>query len=402
MSLKICILSSVHIALDNRVFYREACSLQRAGYEVTLVAVHDREEVKEGVRIVPLPRVPRWQRPLLWREVLRLARVVDADLYLFHDPELLLPTPLLRLQTGAPTVYDVHEANADFIAVKDYMPAVLRYPAAWIFGWLEPLLARLQSGLIFADDQIAEDFAGIDVPKTTLFNFPSIEFVERGSSLTLAPSQRESETETEAEAGRGPTVLYLGGMERNRGSGLMIEAFARVQREMPAARLLVVGHFMPPELEQEVAEHAARLGIDDAVTLTGRVPFESIGRYLQQASVGWVTWQAVPKNQKNIPTKLFEYMAFGLPVVSSDLPSTRPFVYDGVNGYRVRADDPDAHAAAILSLLRDREYAARLGRAGQVLVQERWNWQEMEKRLLRLVEKLVAVREGSSEVADWD
>ena len=101
------------------------------------------------------------------------------------------------------------------------------------------------------------------------------------------------------------------------------------------------------------------------MTLTGRVPFETIGRYLQQAAVGWVTWQPARKNQKNIPTKLFEYMAYGLPVVSSDLPSTRPFVHDGVNGYRVRADDPAAHAAAILALLRDPRIrrAAGAGRA---------------------------------------
>lgn len=377
MTGKICILSSVHIALDNRVFYREACSLRRAGYDVTLIAVHDREEVREGVRIVPLPRVARWQRPLLWRELLRLALAENADLYLFHDPELLLPTPLLRLRTGRPTVYDVHEANADFIAVKDYMPAALRYPAAWAFGWLEPLLARAQSGLIFADDQIAQDFAAIDLPKTTLFNFPSLEFVQ----AALAQPERE-------RVG-GPTVLYLGGMERNRGAALMVEAFARVHREMPEARLLVVGHFMPPELEAEAATHAARLGVGDAVTLTGRVPFETIGRYLQEATVGWVTWQPARKNQKNIPTKLFEYMAYGLPVVSSDLPSTRPFVHDGVNGYRVPATDPAAHAATILTLLRQPDYAARLGQAGRVLVQQRWNWQEMEKRLLRLVETLV-------------
>ena len=385
MATKICILSSVHIALDNRVFYREACSLRRAGYEVTLIAVHDRAEVKEGVRIVPLPRVPRWQRPLLWREVLRLARVEAADLYLFHDPELLLPTPLLRLLTGRPTVYDVHEANADFIAVKDYMPVVLRYPAAWIFGWLEPLLARLQSGLIFADDQIAQDFTAIDVPKTTLFNFPAVEFV-RGAALT--PRFAVSQSERGPEAEREPVVLYLGGMERNRGSGLMVEAFARVLRELPAARLLLVGHFMPPELEDEILAHAARLGIADSSTLTGRVPFEAIGRYLQQAAVGWVTWQPARKNQRNIPTKLFEYMAYGLPLVSSDLSSTRPFVHDGVNGYRVRAEDPAAHASAILALLRDPNYAARLGRGGQALVQERWNWQEMEKRLLALVAEL--------------
>ena len=138
------------------------------------------------------------------------------------------------------------------------MPAALRYPAAWVFGWLEPLLARLQSGLIFADDQIAQDFAAIDVPKTTLFNFPSVEFV-RGATLTPALSRGER-----ARRKRSPIVLYLGGMERNRGSELMVDAFARVLREMPAARLLVVGHFMPSELEEEILAHAARLGIADA------------------------------------------------------------------------------------------------------------------------------------------
>ena len=195
-------------------------------------------------------------------------------------------------------------------------------------------------------------------------------------------------------------MLYLGGMERNRGSELMVDAFARVLREMPAARLLVVGHFMPSELEEEILAHAARLGIAGSLTLTGRVPFETIGRYLQQAVVGWVTWQPARKNQKNIPTKLFEYMAYGLPVVSSDLLSTRPFVHDGVNGYRVRADDSAAHAAAILALLHDPQYAAQLGRAGQLLVQQRWNWQQMEKRLLKLVEELVPVTRETAEVAD--
>ena len=45
-----------------------------------------------------------------------------ADIYHIHDPELLLITPYLRRKTGRPTIYDIHEANADFIAVKDYLP----------------------------------------------------------------------------------------------------------------------------------------------------------------------------------------------------------------------------------------------------------------------------------------
>jgi glycosyltransferase involved in cell wall biosynthesis len=377
---QVCILSSVHIALDNRVFFREARSLARNGFDVTLIAVHDRSEIRDGVQIIGLPQVPRWQRPRLWWRLFKLARQTQADLFLFHDPELLLLTPLLRWRTGRPTIYDVHEVYPDFIKVKDYLPAWLRYPIAWLFRWLEPLLARLQSGLIFADDEIARAFDSIDRPKTTLFNFPDMSLVEAG------------QTAGRAAAAAQPVVLYLGGMERNRGTALMMAAFARVLAELPQAELWLVGHFMPSDLEQEVRQDAAERGISEAITITGRVPFETIGDYLRQAAVGWVSWLPEPKNEKNIPTKLFEYMAYGLPVVSSDLASTRPFVHDGVNGYRVPAADPAAHAEAILSLLRQPAQAHQMGQAGQALVVSDFNWTRMEERLLSLVQSLLATK----------
>ncbi len=379
---RVCILSSVHIALDNRVFYREAQSLRRGGHDVILVAVHDRDEIRDGIQIVALPRVPRWQRPLVWLTLLRQAVRSKAHVYHFHDPELLLVTPLLRLLTRAPTIYDVHEAYADFIRVKDYLPGWLRRPAAWAFRRLEPLLARMQNALVFADDQIAASFARVRRPKATLFNFPERSFVDAAALVTQNRSLGQSE--------QSPIILYLGGLERNRGSQLMIEAFAQVQRELPGARLLLVGHFMPPGLEDEVREDARQRGIDRSVTLTGRLPFEQIGTYLAQASIGWVTWQPVAKNKKNIPTKLFEYMAYGLPVVSSDLPSTRPFVRQGLNGLLVEATNAAAHAEAILSLLRQPEGAWDMGQRGQEMVQTRYNWDAMEKRLLSLYESLLS------------
>lgn len=375
---RITILSSVHIALDNRVFYREARSLRDAGYDVTLIAVHPRDEVKEGVQIVGLPRVPRWRRPLLWLRLLRRALQTKADIFHFHDPELLFVVPWLPMLTGKPTIYDVHEVYADFIRVKDYMPAWLRYPIAWVFRRLEPLLARLHSALIFADDQIAADFEAIDRPKTTLFNFPAVSFVEQAAAAAGLLEQRE------------PLIIHLGGHERNRGTSLIVEAFDRVLHQVPEARLLLVGHFMPPELEQEVRRDVTARGLDEMVTITGRVPFEEIGTYLRRAAVGWVPWQHMPKNEKNVPTKLFEYMAYGLPVVSSNLPSTRSFVKDGENGYLVAADDPEAHARAFIKLLDNPDLASSMGRRGQQLVQTRYNWAEMEMPLLTLYERLLS------------
>jgi len=374
---QICILSSVHIALDNRIFYREAVSLQQAGHDVTVIAIHEQNEVRNGIQIIGLPLVPRWQRPLLWCTLLRQARKIESDVYHFHDPELLIVSPWLRLLTGKPVIYDVHESYADFILVKDYLPALIRYPFAWVFRRLEPWLARLQSALVFADDQIASSFHGVDCPKATLFNFPAVSFLESADSDIWGSGQRQA------------TILYLGGLERNRGSKLMIEALYLVRQCLPDVRLLLVGHFMPLDLEQEICEEARKFGIESALIITGKVAFEQIGVYLNQATVGWITWQAVEKNEKNIPTKLFEYMAYGLPVVSSDLASTRPYVNEGENGCLVTAGTPKAHAEAIVQLLSSPESAVAMGKRGQKLVRDHWNWDKMEKRLLMLYQELL-------------
>lgn len=374
---KVTILSSVHLALDNRVFYREAQTLAQAGYSVTLIAVHDRNEVRNGISILALPRVPRSRRWRLWRHVTRMAIESAADIYHIHDPELLLVTPYLRRKTGRPTIYDIHEANADFIAVKDYLPGLVRRPLGGFFRRLEPVLARGESGLIFADDAIAADFAPIDRPKTTLFNYPGADLIKSGA------------TGAHLDA-REPIILYLGGLERNRGSELMIAAFAKVLAEKPDSRLLIVGHFMPPHLQDELMADAKSRAIDHAITITGRVPFDEIGQHLGRAMIGWVTWQPFPKNMKNIPTKLFEYMAFSLPVVSSDLPSIRPFIKSGVNGFLVEPTDPAAHADALLRLLREPADAARKGEAGRHMVETQYNWDAIAPRLLALYEKVLS------------
>jgi glycosyltransferase involved in cell wall biosynthesis len=375
---KVCILSSVHVALDSRIFYREARSLRQAGYDVTLIAVHERNEVRDGVQILALPRVPRWQRPRLWLTLFRHALASRADIFHFHDPELLLIVPWLHWLTGKPTIYDVHEVYADFIEVKDYMPAWLRYPMAWCFRWLEPLLVRLQSAVIFANDQVACAFRRLRRPKTTLFNYPARAFVE---NAVLATGQVQP---------RPPIVLHLGGHERNRGTRLMVEAFYQVLRMVPEARLILLGPFTPPSLEDEVRADIGHRGIEGSVSITGRLPFEQIGEYLKQAAVGWVALQPVSKNMKSTPTKLFEYMAYGVPIVCSDLLSTRPFVRDGENGYLVAADDPCAHADAILRILHQPNLASAMGKHGHGLVQTRYNWDEMERRLLSLYNELLS------------
>ena len=87
----VCILTTVHPPFDTRIFHKEAKTLVHAGYKVSIVAQHAKSEIANGVRIIALPK-PRNRLTrifgLTWR-AFRLALRQRADIFHFHDPELL-------------------------------------------------------------------------------------------------------------------------------------------------------------------------------------------------------------------------------------------------------------------------------------------------------------------------
>ena len=282
----------------------------------------------------------------------------------------MLLVPALKLFTGKPIIYDVHESYADFIKLKRYLPVWLRYPLARGFSWLEPLLARLCDGLIFADDQIAVSFQSLKLPKTTLFNFPACKFIKDASRAEYVSGKKD------------PVILHLGSQEKSRGTLVMLAAFQQILEAMPAAQLLLVGPFHPASHRQEVQSEINRLKLEKSVRIMGKVPFSDVAYFLQQSAIGWIALKDVPKYQKNIPTKLFEYMAAGLPIVSSDLIPSRPYIKNGENGYLVTPDDPTQLAQATLNILHNPSRAQYMSKMNRDRVRSTYNWNEMEKRLL--------------------
>ena len=126
--MKVCILSSVHPCFDVRIFEKQARSLSQAGYEVTLAAIGNfEEEIVEGIRVLGLPQPrSRLLRPVNWWRLLRIALQEKADIYHFHDPDLLLPAGLIKLLTRRPIVYDVHENYPEDVLTKEWIPSPLR------------------------------------------------------------------------------------------------------------------------------------------------------------------------------------------------------------------------------------------------------------------------------------
>jgi glycosyltransferase involved in cell wall biosynthesis len=363
-------LTSVHEALDSRIFYRECRSLARAGYDVVIIAPGAAEAVVDGVRIraLPLPK-NRAQRVLLTGfAVLRAALRERADVYHLHDPELLACGVLLRL-LGKRVVYDAHEDVPKDVAQKRYIPAPLRRPLAAIAAQASRALTRGLDGTVVAVPAIAKEVRGRRV--VTVHNYPVLEDL-----LAIEPRPW---------AERSRAAIYLGYITESRGLWEMMAAMALLP---PSARLTLAGRFDDPAL----AARASGAPQWSRIDYVGWVEGSALWQLAADAKIGVVTLHPTPTFLDSLPTKLFEYMALGLPVVASDFPQWRSIVEQSGCGVLVDPLDPASIAAAIAGLLEDPERSQAMGQRGRRAVIERFGWDAEARKLIALYADLCASR----------
>jgi glycosyltransferase involved in cell wall biosynthesis len=352
---KICHLTSVHTIRDPRIFHKQCKSLAGRGRDVALIACHDRAEIIDGVRIVPIDRasgrLDRMTR--VGFRVYRAAVREQADLYHFHDPELLWVGALLRLR-GLRVVYDVHEDVPKQIMGKHWIPRRWRPLVSKAFALVEQAGARIVDGIVAATPSIARKFpAG----KTAVVqNFPESSFARadgRGVPLGERPD----------------AFVYTGGLMDIQGVRQMAQALALLPESMTGT---VAGTFHPAALEEEVAA----------------MPGWRQVHAMDRARAGLVLNHPTVNYVDAYSTKMFEYMARGLPVVCSNFPLWVDIVSGADCGIAVDPRDPQAIADAIRSLSDDPERARRLGENGRRAIAERYNWQAELSELEALYRKV--------------
>lgn len=362
-------MTSAHQATDVRILHKECRTLAEAGYEVTLVAPHDRNEVLLGTRIHSVPSATkRIQRMTLtaWRVYRATVRQTPQVCH-FHDPELI-PFALLLKAGGRCVVYDVHENLPDDILDKDYLPSFLRKPFGKLVGALEVAAAQFFDGVVAATPAIARRF-----PKkrtVVVQNFPFL-----ADAAYVAPA---------AYVKRPPWVVYVGVVAAVRGFREAVDALSRVRGELDL-RLVVAGRFESPEFEEEMMESAAASHIE----FLGWQDRDEVASLLSRARIGLVTLRPTSAHMESQPTKLFEYMAAGLPVVASDFPLWRKMV-EGI-GCCILVDpkDPSQIARALEFLLDHPSQAAEMGRRGREAVKAIYNWDAEAEKMLELYQTLL-------------
>lgn len=364
-------LTSAHEEWDARIFHKECCSLARAGYEVIALGNHACNDIINGVRLRGLGwssgRVQRMTVKLIGicREAFRAA----GDLYHLHDPELLIVGLFLRA-AGKRVVYDIHEDLPRTVLLKTYIAKPVRKPLMWTAELVENAAARRMSGLIAATPAIANRFYATNGNTVVVNNYPILDEFTPSTALEWKS--------------RDPAVTFIGGIAEERGIHEMLAAMDLLPRNL-GARLELAGWFSVAGLLTDLAASSQW----QHVHWHGQLDRNGTASLLKRVRAGLVLYHPEKSHVVSQPTKLFEYLAAGIPVIASDFPLWRRIIEEAGCGILVDPHDTRAIAIAIERLITNPTEAEAMGQRGRKAVEAHFNWANEEQTLLSFYSSLL-------------
>ena len=367
---KICHMTSAHPPGDTRIFHKECVSLAKAGYEVYLVERGDSYD-QQGVHVVGVgqPSGGRLNRMTDFaRKVYEAALAVDADVYHFHDPELL-PYGLKLKKKGKKVIFDSHELYAQQLRKKPYLPS-----------WCTRLIAR---GYAAYENHAVRRLDAVIFPCTIAGKNPFAGKCQRAVLVDNSVMLDEMYQKYDPSAEKIPNqVCMVGSLTKTRGITETILAGRKT-----GCVLALAGKFAPAEYESQLRAMPEFSCVD----YKGVLPLPQVTKLLQESMLGVCLLLDVGQYWllDNLPTKVGEYMSMGLPTVIHGSPFNRRFIEEYHCGICVDPTNVQEVADAIRYLLDHPEEAREMGLNGRRAVKERFNWGVEAVKLLELYRELL-------------
>lgn len=318
-----------------------AGELERLGNEVTIIA-KGREEMRTdpmGVEVVEVPLLSSSiMAPPNLSEIRRVLRGRRFDVV--HGHHAFTPTPLLSISVakklGIPTVLTNHSISL-FYDSSIWMPiSYMLFPYRIYINKADRIIAVSRAAADFI-----KHFAGEG--KITVVPNMVDEFFFDGDSRKIR------------ENGDSPAILYVGRLSHRKGLHVLVTAMRRVVKEIPDARLLVVGD---GHMKEFIKLLAKAFGLERNVSLMGFVPKKHL-KIIYRASDVFVLPSLYGESFGIV---ILEAMASGVPVVATDTGGVREVVEDNRTGLLVERGNSEGLARAILKILNDSKLAGKLVR----------------------------------------
>jgi glycosyltransferase involved in cell wall biosynthesis len=352
---------------DDRIFQRACIGLAREGHKVTLIAHFDGSSIVDGVNIVGIQKRKGVARRIFSSiEAVLIARKIDADIYHFHDPDLLPWMALLAL-SGREIVFDMHE----FYEVRFYqwnLPNIFRPLIARIYRNFSNLMIHRFAGLVTVTDTMA------DLYRKTAKNIiviPNTVDLVRLSNVDLTQPKKSR-----------PVIIISGSHGSSRNCMQAVEALPKIVERIPDILLSFVGRYSPTGYDKMLRDKARELNVADNLEVSGMLPWEQNFSRIAQSHVACMFYEDNLNNRTTLPNRLFEYMFCGVPVLAEDFPEPRKIIQKYNCGLLVNSSEPESIAMGAIEILLNPNSAAVMGGNGRNAILEHLSFNVELKRMV--------------------
>lgn len=370
--IKVCHVTSVHHRYDVRILHKECQSLAKNGYQVYLLVVDDRPDEPVGsVEIVSTSFVARnrFQRIILAKRIIkRKMKEIDADIYHFHDPELLSTAAWVK-RMGKAVIFDFHEDASRQILFKSWIPRILRPVVSRIYRRYEAHWARCFDALITVTPAFVDRLKTVNPETYLVTNYPILYTDDQ-----LIPKHKER------------AICFAGGISEQWNHVNIVKAIETI----PDVTYHLAGSCSPTYLNQ-------LKGLEgwEKVKYHGKIPHEQVKPVYERSRIGMtlLSYQTQVGQEGTLGnTKIFEYMNASLPFICSNNRVWRRIVDQHRCGVAVDPDNVADIRAAIEYLLDHEEEAEGMGSRARSAAVSEYNWQTQANQLLCIYNGLMTQR----------
>lgn len=374
MQKKICHFTSVHPIYDVRIFQKECCSLAANGFDVTLIACGDEAfvDVKNGVTCISIhvPIENRMQRFMKRSKVVyKKALEVDADIYHFHDPELI-PFGLKLKKKGKKVIFDSHEDIPSDIKSKSYLNPLLRRVLFILYKISEPFIIRKFDGVVSVTPHIIDKLKKNNKNTIQVTNYP----------VTTNTDQ----VEIKDEKFQTPTIFFAGGVRSLWMHENIIKSLDLINFDI---KYLIAG-----PVSDEYLSKLKQLKSWEKVEYLGIIPHAQVDVYYSKSHIGIALCDYTEPNGGLMGTlgntKIFEIMKAGLPIICSDFTLWQQIIDTHKCGICVNPRDVVAISQAIVEMVSNIEESSLMGQNGKMAVLDHYNWRTQEAILIDMYKRL--------------
>lgn len=372
MTQRVLLLSSVHPATDPRILYKIVPSISPF-YEVFCALPNaDNYPGRNYATMIRLPQYRSLVARIIFSHPVLLWKCIwlRPDLVHIFVPELI-PVAFLFKWLGARVIYEVQENLYKKFQFKKYNNQALFQT---LFKYFD-VAARRNFYCIFTEDAYLEEYRTLSFPSAVIHNYVSLPFVDANSRPDIRCLDM-------------PAFFYSGVISMERCFDTLVAALEilRVKHSRFHVHLFGPVRFS----EEEASQLPAYKNVRKHLTFYGYTDLRLAMQHAGKCLAGIALLKPVADYPDSYTTKLFEYMALKLPVITSDFPLYKKVVERSECGFCISPYDANLLADKLDWIINNIEKAFKMGDNGRKAVESYYNWENEEKKLLSFYKMVLA------------